>query len=136
MKKIHLAAPKTKSHPILEDSFNRVNNNYFYGLIEKPNLIWTNSTYKLGSYEYGSDTIMISKALKNADKEMLDYIMYHEMLHKKHKFTRKNNRSFHHTSKFKKDEREFENSKLIEKRLKNLLTRKRFSFRSILKEMF
>jgi predicted metal-dependent hydrolase len=137
MKKIHIAAPKTHIDPVLEQSFERINEKYFYDLLEKTNLKWgIPSISKLGSYEYGTDTIMISRVLENTDTEILDYIMYHEMLHKKHKFTRKNNRSYHHTTEFRKKEREFENSKLIEKRLKNLLTRKRFSFRSILREMF
>lgn len=137
MKKIHIAAPKTDIDPVLEESFDRVNAKYFYNLLEKTNLIWgSTSLSKLGSYEYGTDTIMISSVLRDADKEMLDYIMYHEMLHKKHKFTKSGGRSYHHTSEFRKDEREFENSQLIEKRLKGLLIKKRFSFRNILKDMF
>ncbi len=120
MKKIHLAVPKTKSDPILEDSFNRVNNLYFYGLIEQPNLVWNNSTYKLGSYEYGSDTITISSNLKNAEKEILDYVMYHEILHKKHKFINKYGKNYYHTKEFKKKEKEFQNSHLIEEKLRKL----------------
>jgi len=137
MKKIHIAAPKTDIDPVLEESFDRVNSKYFYGLLDKTNLVWGNHTLsKLGSYDYGTDTIMMSKVLESADIELLDYVMYHEMLHKKHKFTRKNSRSFHHTSKFKRDENEFENSKLMEKRLRGLLTKKRFSLRNMFREMF
>jgi len=136
MKKIHVAAPKTDINPVLEESFDRVNMNYFYGLLEKTNLVWGNHTLsKLGSYEYGTDTITMSQVL-DGNEELLDYVMYHEMLHKKHKFTKKGSRSYHHTSKFRKDEKEFENSKLMEKKLRNLLTKKRFSFRNILKDMF
>ena len=120
MKKIHLAVPKTKSDPILEDSFNRVNNIYFYGLIEQPNLVWNNSTYKLGSYEYGSDTITISSALKNVEQEILDYVMYHEILHKKHKFISKYSRNYYHTKEFRKKEKSFPNSLIIEEKLKKL----------------
>ena len=39
MKKIHIAIPKTKSDPILEESFNRVNEKYFYNIIDETNLI-------------------------------------------------------------------------------------------------
>ena len=86
MKKIHIAAPKIKFDPTLEKSFHKVNEKYFYGLIEKPNLVWGDfSLRKLGSYEYGSDTITISKVLQNQGF-LIDYIMYHELLHKKHKF--------------------------------------------------
>ena len=118
--------PKTKFDPALEESFDRVNKKYFNELIEKTNLVWgSNSASRLGSYEYGSDTITISKILGNAPIEMLDYVMYHEMLHKKHKFYKKNSRSFHHTTKFRKDERAFENSELLDKQLKSFLRSKR-----------
>lgn len=137
MKKIHIAAPKTDIDPILELSFNRVNEGYFYNLLEKTNLKWAYpSVSRLGSYEYGSDTIMINKLLGNADQEMLDYVMYHEMLHKKHKFTKKNNKSYHHTSEFRKKEKEFENSQLIERKLQRLLAKNRFSFRGIFRDIF
>jgi hypothetical protein len=136
MKKIHIAAPKTDIDPILEESFDRVNLEYFYGILEKTNLKWAfPSLSKLGSYEYGTDTIMISKVLEG-EQEMMDYVMYHEMLHKKHKFKKSGSRSYHHTSEFRKDEKSFKDSALIEKRLRKLLVRKRFSFRRILKEMF
>lgn len=125
MKNVHISIPKNKTHPILEDSFNRVNEKYFYGLIEQPNLVWgNNSVRKLGSYEYGSDTISISKIF-HENYELLDYIMYHELLHKKHKFNNKNGRNYHHTKKFRDDEKAFENSKEIEAKIKKLIAGKR-----------
>ncbi|MBW2984140.1 DUF45 domain-containing protein [Candidatus Woesearchaeota archaeon] len=120
IKKAGLAAPKTKTDEFLEESFNRVNEKYFYGMIEKPNLVWHNSSSRLGTYEYGSDTISITTALRDVDSEILDYVMYHEMLHKKYKFISKDGRNYHHTSHFKNKEREFENQKEVEKRLKHL----------------
>jgi len=124
MKNIHIAIPKTKTDPLLEESFNKVNEKYFYGLIEQPNLAWGSASLrKLGSYEYGSDTITISKIFQN-NKELLNYIMYHEILHKKHKFQNKNGRNYHHTKKFRKDEKEFENSKDMEKEISKLVCRK------------
>ncbi|MCK4521873.1 MAG: SprT-like domain-containing protein [Nanoarchaeota archaeon] len=128
IKKLHLIAPKTKSDPELEESFNKINNKYFYGSIEIPNLTWgSNSTTKLGSYEYASDTITISSVLKSRD-DLLDYVMYHELLHKKHQFKSKNGRNYHHTALFRKKEKEFENSGLIEQKLKSLRKNKMFSF--------
>lgn len=128
MKKLHLGIPKTESHPILEESFNRVNEKYFYGLVEPSNLVWADSINKLGSYEYGTDTISISRVLVQ-DQDALDYVMYHEMLHKKHKFYNKNGRSYHHTAEFRKKEKEFDNSHLMEKRLAALIKRGRFGIK-------
>lgn len=130
MKNVHIAAPKTKTDEILEDSFNRVNEAYFNGMIDKPNLQWGNeSTSKLGSYEYGSDTITISAIFKDAQHELLDYVMYHEMLHKKFKFQSKNARNLHHSNEFKKMENKFENRDLIEKETAKLARKHRLSFR-------
>ena len=114
-------AVKTKTNPVLEESFNRVNQKYFNNIIEKSNLVWgSDSSTKLGSYEYQSDTIKISSILRDKDQNLLDYIMYHEMLHKKHKFYTKSGRSYHHTTIFRNAEKQFESQEEIEKRLKNL----------------
>lgn len=125
MKKIHIAIPKVYSDPALEKSFNAVNEKYFFGLVEKPNLKWgSHSKAKLGCYDYGSDTITISRLFeKNSD--LLDYIMYHEALHKKHKFENRNGRNYSHTKEFRTKEKEFENSEIMEKRISDLISRKR-----------
>ena len=130
MKNVHLAVPKTKTDDILEESFNGVNEAYFNGMLDKPNLQWGNSSIsRLGSYEYGSDTITISSIFKNERQELLDYVMYHEMLHKKFKFQSKNGRNLHHSSEFKKLEAKFENRELIEKGISRLAGKHRLSLR-------
>lgn len=125
MKKIHIAIPKIHFDPVLESSFNRVNERYFFELIEKPNLKWGSySRTKLGSYDYGSDTITMSRIFeKNSD--LLDYVMYHEVLHKKHKFENKNGRNYSHTKEFRIKEKEFENADIMEKKISGLIARKR-----------
>ena len=130
MKNVHLAAPKTKTDEILEESFNRVNDAYLNGMIDKPNLQWgNNSTSKLGSYEYGSDTITISTIFKDSSKQLLDYVVYHEMLHKKFKFQSKNGRNLHHSNEFKKMEAKFENRDLVEKEISKLARKHKFGIR-------
>ncbi len=127
IKNLHWGIEKTKKEPVLLDSFNSVNKKYFDSVIEAPNLEWgSESKRRLGSYEYGTDTITISTIFKETEPELLDYIMYHELLHKKHKFKAKNGRSFHHTSKFRKEEKQFENSEEMEKKVKKFLNRKWF----------
>jgi hypothetical protein len=124
MKNLHISVPKVNNDSVLEESFNKVNEKYFFGLIEKPNLTWHNSVRRLGSYEYGTDTISISRVI-DSDRDLLDYVMYHEMLHKKHKFHDKNGRTFHHTREFRKMEKSFDNSDEMEKRIKDLMRQKR-----------
>lgn len=126
LKNIHLAIPKSNQDAVLKQSFDRVNNIYCNGLVDAPNLVWgQQSTRKLGSYEYGSDKIIISSVLRNASEELLDYVMYHELLHKKHKFNCSSGRSYHHTALFKQDEAKFNNYNVMEAKLRNfLITRK------------
>ncbi|MBU90638.1 hypothetical protein CMO94_03770 [Candidatus Woesearchaeota archaeon] len=124
MKNLHISIPKINNDPVLEESFNKINEKYFFGLIEKPNLTRHNSIRRLGSYEYGTDTISISEVLLS-DKNLLDYVMYHEILHKKHKFYEKNGRTFHHTKEFRRMERSFEGSGEMEDRIKRLMRHKR-----------
>ena len=114
--------PKKNIDPALEKSFDRVNEKYFYGMILKPNLVWGGHNFRsLGSYDYTMDTIRISKILEK-ESELVDYIMYHEMLHKKLKYKESNSRNIHHTSEFKKKEKDFDVPD-IEKRL-NLFLKK------------
>lgn len=130
MKNVHLAAPKIKTDEALEESFDRVNSAYFYGMIDKPNLQWgSGSTSRLGCYEYGSDTITISAIFKDAKKELLDYVMHHEMLHKKFKFQDSSGRKLHHSPKFKEMEGMFENRDFVEKEVSRLARRHRLGFR-------
>ena len=124
MKSLHISIPKTDTDPILEEAFNKINEKYFFGLIERPNLMWHDSIRRLGSYEYGTDAISMSRVLEN-DTDLLDYVMYHEMLQKKHKFHSKNGRTHHHTKEFREMERKFENSEDMEERIKNLVRIKR-----------
>ena len=127
MKNIALATPKTEFDPVLRVAFDHLNEQYFDGLLDMPNLVWgQHSMTKLGCYIYGRDTIVLSTVLQDAPSEMRDVVLYHEMLHKKHKFNHKNGRSFHHTPQFKADERKFQDFDLIERRLKEFLRRKRF----------
>jgi predicted metal-dependent hydrolase len=133
MKNVHISIPKTKTDAVLEASFDRVNDAYFSGMLDKPNLQWGNaSTSKLGSYDYGSDTITISTIFKN-EKKLLDYVMYHEMLHKKFKFSSNNGRTVHHSAEFRKMESIFEDSGLMEREISRLARRHRLGLRAILR---
>lgn len=124
VKNLHLGIPKTKNDIILEDSFIRVNEKYFFGVIEKPNLQWGDKNfYELGEYDYLTDTITISSVFKIADAELLDFIMYHELLHKKHKFKSTGLKNTYHTTAFKEEERKFENFEEVNKKLRIFLRR-------------
>ncbi len=120
IRNISSLAPITHIDPMLRMSFERVNQRYFCDILDMPNLKWgMQSIVKLGSYEYQTNTIKISSILKESQLA-LDYVMYHEMLHKKHQFYTKNGRSYYHTSKFKKQEKEFIGLKKAEAEIRSL----------------
>ncbi len=115
MKKLHLTIPVTVEDPILKEAYNRVNDKYFAGMVSQPNLQFSQGNMrKLGSYDYSTDTITISSILLK-DENLLDYVMYHELLHKKLKFHEKNGRSYHHTREFRQKEKEYEDPHAEEK---------------------
>lgn len=118
--------PKTKNDHILESSFQRINEQFFQNHIEQPNLEWgTNSFRKLASYNFHNDTITVSTLFTDARAEILDYIMYHEMLHKHHKFRHTNGRSAFHTREFRDAEHAYPDHELIEKEITNIVRLKK-----------
>jgi len=121
IKNLHLSVAKTESDPLLLESFNGMNELFFMHGIELPNLKWGSKNFRvLGTYEYQTDTITISSALRNADHKLLDYVMYHEMLHKKFKYSHNNGKSYHHTSEFRSWERKYPDWQEMENKLKKL----------------
>ncbi len=127
VKNLHLAIPKELSDPLLEESFNRVNQQYFLGLVEQPNLKWgRHSIRTFGSYDFKNDTVTISKIFKDQDSLLTDFIMFHEVLHKQRKFRRSGSKTFYHDAKFKRAERIFKNAEIIEKRLNRVARNAKF----------
>lgn len=122
IKKIPILTKKTKSHPVLEQSFRRINQNFFYNQLEQPNLEWgTNSIRKLASYNFHNDTVTISTIFKETKENILDYLMYHELLHKQQKFQHKNGRSYYHTRKFRKAENLYPDKTQIDKEINQII---------------
>jgi hypothetical protein len=117
-------APVTVIDPILEKAFHRVNIKYFSSSLEIPNMKWgTNSHRKLASYDYTTDTVSVSKIFKSDDipKAWIQYLVYHELLHKKLKYHSSGNRNYHHTAKFKQMEEQFEDFKKVDCEIKAYL---------------
>jgi hypothetical protein len=129
IKKLTDYVETTTVDPYLKERFDAVNKEYFDGFMMTPNLVWgTYSLTKLGHYSFATDTISVSTALKE-DEMLLDYVLYHEMLHKKHKFSeRAGGFTRSHTKTFRSDEKRFK-AKDAEKRLNAFLRRKRMDSR-------
>lgn len=97
----------------LEKMFNALNRDYFASDLPKPTLSWSaRKTFRrLGHYDAAHETIIISKTLddKKVPEFVVEFVVYHEMLHIFHPTQIKNGRRYHHTNEFKSDEEKFEN---------------------------
>jgi hypothetical protein len=95
----------------LGDAFDRVNTGYLGGQCARPCLTWSRAFTgrKFGHYDPVHDTVMISASLdsQQVPKYVVDYVVYHELLHKKHGANWSNGRRYVHTLEFKRDERRF-----------------------------
>lgn len=101
----------TGRHYDLNKIFNKLNRRYFNGELSKPTLTWSARRSKriLGHHDAVHDTIVISRSLDQADvpEYMIEYVMYHEMLHIKHRPRLINGRRIFHTTSFRSEEQRF-----------------------------
>ncbi len=99
-------------HYDLGESFERVNRRFFGDNLARPRLTWsrTFTGRKFGHYDPIRDTVMISSSLDHADVPafVVDFVMYHELLHKKLGVGWRNGRQAVHTPEFKAEEMRFE----------------------------
>ncbi|MBU0459191.1 MAG: hypothetical protein KJ771_00115 [Nanoarchaeota archaeon] len=126
VKNIDILATKTKPDPTLLLSFWRVNELFFYNRMEQPNLQWGQQAFrKLASYNYHNDTVTVSTIFQDQRDEILDYLMYHELLHKFHKFKHKNGRSSYHNKEFKDTEKLYPNYQEMEREISKIIRMKK-----------
>ena len=99
----------------LELNFDRVNAEYFGGKLERPRLAWstTRSRRILGRYDATHHTVFISLLFDSpmVPDFVLDYILYHELLHIQHPSRARDCRFINHTPEFRTDERKFKSYK-------------------------
>lgn len=95
----------------LDEIFDTVNAKYFAGSIPRPVLTWSaRKTYRiLGHHDATHDHVAISRSLDSRDvpRYIVEYVVFHEMLHIAHPTKHVNGRRYNHTPAFKRDERKF-----------------------------
>ena len=95
----------------LEELFECLNQRFFDGRLARPVLSWSRqaSRRSLGYYDPAHDLIVISKLFDSAaiPRFLVDYILYHEMLHLKHPAEYGSERRCVHTKQFKAEEQRF-----------------------------
>lgn len=112
----------------LDEIFGRLNTQYFGESIAKPVLTWSaRKTFRiLGHHDATHDHITISRSLDSltVPKYVVEYVVFHEMLHIHHPTRHINGRRYNHTPAFKRDEQKFahytEAEKWIERNVRKL----------------
>lgn len=117
--------PKGGEHVSLEEIFEDLNMRFFGGMLARPNLGWsrTASRRKLGHYSPAHHVIVLSRVFDDpgAPRELVEYVMYHEMLHLVHPPEHQRRRRVVHTKAFRDAEKRFPDLKGVKGRLKEFL---------------
>ena len=105
-----ITSPKGEVYD-LDEMFDSINFWYFSGKLPKPTLTWSpRNTYRiLGHHDSTHDTVSISRSLDDAKvpRYVVEYVLFHEMLHIAHPTQHVNGRRYNHTAAFRRDERKF-----------------------------
>jgi hypothetical protein len=111
-------------HFNLEDAFERLNREYFDGLMGRPQLGWSRGVSRtmLGHFDPAHNAIIISRILDRPGVPALalDYVMFHEMLHLQHPVDHAGARRRVHTREFREAEKKFPKLKEAKEVLKRL----------------
>lgn len=95
----------------LDEIFAAVNERYFTNAIPKPALSWSarKTFHILGHHDATHNQITISQSLDSHEtpRYVVEYVMFHEMLHIAHPAKHVNGRRYHHTPVFRRDEQKF-----------------------------
>jgi len=112
------------THVDLEQLFDDLNREYFAGSLARPQLSWSakKSRHALGRYDATHNVIFISRVfdVPGVPRFVVAYILFHEMLHLKHRSRVDDSRLIVHTAEFKAEEqkfREYDAAKLWLKRI-------------------
>ena len=109
----------------LEEIFEQLNHRFFHGLLARPLLGWsrTSSRTMLGHFDPAHNAIIISKVFDRpqAPRFLVEYIVFHEMLHLEHPVEHRNGRRSVHTREFQQAERAFPRLEEVKKLLRALV---------------
>jgi hypothetical protein len=95
----------------LEEIFEDLNRRFFFGLLARPQMTWSQvkSRRSLAHYDPSHNAIVVSKIFDHprVPKYAVEYIVYHEMLHLKHPVKLRGSRRCVHGKEFQEEERLF-----------------------------
>lgn len=108
----------------LEEIFERLNRQFFHGLLGQPVLTWSAHTARrmLGHYDAAHNTIVVSRVFDRPDTPpyAVEYLLFHEMLHLKHPVQVRGGRRCVHSREFQRDEKLFPELDKVKEYLRKL----------------
>lgn len=106
-----IASPQGHTYD-LEAIFDDLNRRFFHGLLARPRLAWSSerARNRLGHYDPAHDAIVVSRLFDHPriPRYVVEYIVYHEMLHLKHPVKLHGNRRSVHSPEFRAEEKLFD----------------------------
>jgi hypothetical protein len=95
----------------LDAVFEDLNTRFFYGLMARPRMSWSQTRTRriLGHYDPAHNAIIISRIFDHPaiPRYVVEYIVYHEMLHLKHPVKLRGSRRCVHSTEFQQEEKLF-----------------------------
>jgi hypothetical protein len=95
----------------LDAVFDGLNTKFFFGLLGRPRMSWSESKARnmLGHYDPAHNAIVISRIFDHfrVPRYVVEYIVYHEMLHLKHPVKLRSGRRCVHPAAFRAEENQF-----------------------------
>jgi hypothetical protein len=99
------------THFHLEDVFDELNENYFSNLLGRPQLSWSRTASRtlLGHWDAAHNAIIVSRTFDRpgTPRLLVEYILYHEMLHLKYPVEHRGARRCVHSAAFRQEEQRF-----------------------------
>jgi predicted metal-dependent hydrolase len=118
-----LNSPKGRIYD-LDSIFEDLNRRFFHGLMGRPRMSWspTKTRRILGHYDPAHNAIVISRIFDHPaiPQYVVEYIVYHEMLHLKHPVRLRGSRRCVHSAEFRAEEELFPDLQRAEMFLKRL----------------
>jgi hypothetical protein len=108
----------------LDAVFDDLNTRFFHGLMARPRMSWSQTKTRriLGHYDPAHNAIVISRIFDHPamPRFILEYIVYHEMLHLKHPVRLRGSRRCVHSAEFQAEEKLFPRAREADAFLKRL----------------
>jgi predicted metal-dependent hydrolase len=106
----HIAVAQGKVYD-LNELFDQLNQRYFWGLLARPQMTWSrdHARASLGHYDPAHNAIVVSRIFDSprVPRPVVEYLVFHEMLHLKHPVKVRHGRRCVHSREFQAEEKLF-----------------------------